>query len=419
MKNSNYIPTYKDCVEMSNVEGSPFYETKMVVDGYDVSVFNYRLAQWSDFKEPLKGNKKVDGHELRGITFVFDEDGSYDRFLLLQKFFNLNQVPDSMYSVVKDYKIKNINNKEDGSVATFIKLPNGKIVGKTKGGFDNDQCFGINKIYKTNKDVNKFVNWALDNDIVPVFEYVGPTNRVVIRYSDEKLILLRLRNNKTGEYLDINDYLDKLGNIEYAKLENEKDLDTLIKLAETEKEKEGWVIEFENGFFIKIKTLWYSDRHGFLTEDIYKENVIIKHILDDKIDDVLGQIPEDEEESHNKINRIISIIKSYINKRESEINKAYKNFINSGMTRKEYAINHRKGNINFHYVVALLRRDELKNMSKDEYLLIYDTVEDYEESLESLKVYNLIIRDLKRKTSKLEIARKWLKKVDPDFELNI
>lgn len=380
MKNSNYIPTYKDCVEMSNVEDSPFYETKMVVDGYDVSVFNYRLAQWSDFKEPLKGNKEVDGHELRGITFVFDEDGSYDRFLLLQKFFNLNQVPDSMYSVVKDYKIKNINNKEDGSVTTFIKLPNGKILGKTKGGFDNDQCFGINKIYKTNKEVNKFVNWALNNDIVPVFEYVAPTNRIVIRYSDEKLILLRLRNNKTGEYLDINDYLDKLGNIEYAKLENEKDLDTLIKLAETEKEKEGWVIEFENGFFIKIKTLWYKDLHSIYTNDLYHENKLIKLIIDDNIDDIICEMEEDDN-LRKRVDYIISIIKKSISKKIKRIDDLYKNYkkINS---IKDFAIIY-KNNRDFYDVMKFIRNDNISS-------------------------YELAKEWILKETNKLEKARKFI-----------
>jgi hypothetical protein len=53
---------------------------------------------------------------MRGICFIFNTDGSlFKRFLLLEKFFNLNQVPESMYSIVKDYKIKAISNKEDGS----------------------------------------------------------------------------------------------------------------------------------------------------------------------------------------------------------------------------------------------------------------------------------------------------------------
>jgi hypothetical protein len=48
------------------------------------------------------------------------------------------------------------------------------------------------------------------------FEYVSPMNRIVLRYLQEELILLRMR--ETGEYLDLNDYLDKIGSIKVAPL---------------------------------------------------------------------------------------------------------------------------------------------------------------------------------------------------------
>lgn len=167
---SHSIPTYEEAVELCSYPDSPFYESKMVVDGFNVSVFNYRLAQSKDFDKPLESKPELRGHEMRGLTFVFNEDGSlYNRYVLLEKFFNLNQVPDSMYSIIKDYKIRFVNNKEDGSIASFIKLPNDRVVGKSKMGFDNDQSNGINKIYKTNPDVKSFVDWCLNNDIVSIF----------------------------------------------------------------------------------------------------------------------------------------------------------------------------------------------------------------------------------------------------------
>ena len=35
----------------------------------------------------------------------------------------------------------------------------------------------------------------------PIFEYVGPTNRIVLRYDTHRLVLLALRQNMSGEYL--------------------------------------------------------------------------------------------------------------------------------------------------------------------------------------------------------------------------
>lgn len=415
-KSDSNLPTYEECVEMCSSDESPFYESKMEVDGYPISIFNYRLAQWSDFDQPLKDKPYLKAHEMRGITFVFNKDGSlYKRFVLLEKFFNLNQVPDSMYSVVKDYKIRYVNNKEDGSIASFIELPNRKIVGKSKMGFNNEQSEGINRVYKTNPDVKQFVDWCIKSDIVPIFEYVAPHNRIVLRYGKEELILLRLRDNKTGKHIDIKEHLDKVGSIKIAPFEDDKTLDDLIELSKTEADKEGWIVQFDNDKMVKIKTQWYIDRHGLLTDDLYRENIIIGYILDDKIDDILGQVPEDEKEAHERINKIISIVKKELDEKESEILDAYNAFVKSGMTRKEYAINYRKGNENFAFVMNLAKADEMRKMSKEEIAKNYNTISDYEKTLSNLDPYELAKNWLRDKTKRLQIAREWLSSKDPSL----
>jgi T4 RnlA family RNA ligase len=413
MQKNYSLPSYEEAVELCSYEESPFYETKIEVDGFPVSIFNYRLAQYSDFNEPIKSNPNLKAFEMRGLTFVFNKDGSlYKRFVLLEKFFNLNQVPDSMYSVVKNYKIRYVNNKEDGSIASFVKLPNGKVVGKSKMGFDNDQANGINKIYKTNTDVRSFVDWTLDNDIVPIFEYVAPHNRIVLRYSEEELILLRLRDLNTGKHIDIKDHLDKIGSIKIAPFEDDDTLDDLIEKSKTEAEREGWIVQFDNDHMVKIKTDWYCQRHGLLTNDIYREHIIIGYILDDKIDDILGQIPEDEKEAHQRIQKIISIVKRTLNKKVVEIQSAYNDFVKSGGDKKDYAINHRVGNENFPFVMNMDKAQKLKLMSKEEILDIYDDIESYERALKRCQPYEMAVEWLRDKTKRLEIAREWLEKQD-------
>ncbi len=392
-KSTYFIPTYAEALEMTAGDTPSFYESKMVVDGYNVSVFNYRLAVYNDFVTPIPSKPEVKAYEMRGLTFVFNEDGSlFNRYVLLEKFFNLNQVPESMYSVVKNYKIKYVNNKEDGSIASFIKLPNGKIVGKSKMGFDNEQANGINRIYRTNKSVKFLVDWALSNDITAVFEYVAPHNKIVLRYSKEELILLRLRDNKTGKHLDINNYLDMINDVKVAPFEDDfASLDALIELSATQTDKEGSVVHAidANGVdhFFKIKTPWYTALHGLLTDDIYTEHKIIQYILADKIDDILGQIPEEQIEAHIRINKIIEIIKQTIDDKMIDMQKSYQIFVDMYENRKEYALKYRKDS-NFGYVMS---------MSKG--IDVYDLAKDY-------------ITD---KTKKLMIARDFLKKKDPSL----
>ena len=368
---THYLPTYEDCVEMCAKEDAAFYESKFVIDGFNISVFNYRLAQYKDFVTPLESKPDVKAYEMRGLTFVFNQDGSlFKRFLLLEKFFNLNQVPESMYSIVKDYKIKWVNNKEDGSIASYIQLPNGKVLGKSKMGFDNEQANGINRIYKTRPDVKTFVDWCLQNDITAIFEYVSPANRIVLRYLDEDLILLRMRDNTTGKHLDIKNYLDKIGTIKIAPFEDDyKDLNSLIEVNATQVDKEGVIVQAEDkfgkDFFFKIKTPWYMERHGLLTNDIYREHIIIGYILDDKIDDILGQIPEDEKEAHERIEKIITIVKKVIDEKVQDIKKSYQVYLDMDSNNKEYALKYYKKEPNFGYVMQMAKGGDPYELAKD------------------------------------------------------
>ncbi len=401
------IPTYEDAVNITNLENSPFYENVVYIDGYKISIFNYKLAENIDFVE--KKNR-----ELRGLTFVFNTDGTlFKRYILLEKFFNINQTEWTMYSTIKNYKIKYVNNKEDGSIVSFVKLPNGKVLGKSKMSFDNDQSNAINKIYENNSDIKKFIDFSLEEDITPIFEYVGPDNRIVLRYTKEELILLKLRDNKTGKHLDIKDYLDKIGSIKIVKFEDYSDLDYLMKVTLELEDKEGFVVqvEDENGddFFFKLKTPWYIALHGLITDDINRENKIVEFIINDKIDDILGQIPENETYLFEKINKIVKITKSAINEKVCEIDKLYNIYLELGSNDKEFALKYLK-DINFGFVMNIAKCDKLKKLSREEILEIYDDYSLYEKTIERCNSYELTKEYIIKQTKKLEIAREWLEK---------
>jgi T4 RnlA family RNA ligase len=415
-----YLPTYEDCIELCSRIDSPFYETKVVLDGYNVSLFNYRLAQYSDFTTPLSNRPDVDGFEMRGLTFVFNKDGSvYRRFLLLEKFFNLNQTANSMYSVVKDYKIEFVNIKEDGSIASFIQLPNGKILGKSKMSFESGQAHGINNIFKSNEDVNKFITWCMNEDITPIMEYVAPFNRIVLPYAKEELILLRLRDNKTGDHLNIKDYLDKIGSIKIAPfIDDFKSLDVLVETSSKEEGKEGYVITARDkegrNFFYKIKTPWYQALHGVLTNDLYRENTIIKYIIEDRIDDVLGQVPEDDKETHNRINRIIGLVKKFLYEKADKVQDLYDVFMKSDSV-KQFALKY-KNHPEFAFVMKLDKINRMKTLTDEEIIKHYGSIEKFEQTLASLDKYEQVKKYIETVTKRLEMARVWLKKLDPTIK---
>jgi hypothetical protein len=259
----------------------------------------------------------------------------------------------------------------------------------------------------------------MENDIVPIFEYVAPHNRVVLKYSKEELILLRLRDNKTGKHIDIKNHVDKLGSIKIAPFKDDfVDLDSLIELTGTEVDKEGYVVQAvdENGkdFFFKLKTPWYCERHGLLTEDLYKENIILGYILDDKIDDILGQIPEDEKEARDRIYKLVDIVKKAIAEKSHDVDKLYAEFVKMNRSKRDFAIKYSRHK-DFAIVMDLVKADDLKKLTKEEIADRYANIESYETLLNRLDKYELIKSWIKDSTKRLLLARNWIKKMDPEM----
>jgi T4 RnlA family RNA ligase len=303
----NKLPTRERCLEIIQTS-EVFYRTQTQVQGFDVEIYNYRLASYLDFLNN-------EAFELRGITFVLNpETKEWERNIALNKFFNVNQCQDWLYSDLKDKKVVDIKDKLDGSLITFVKLPNGEIVAKSKASFNSEQANMAQKIYDNDKNIRIYVNYALDKRIVPIFELVSPFNQIVLDYKETELILLQVRDGIDGEYFLGEDYeapkeVKRRYHIKIAKT-FKKPLDRLLLEKQTEKNIEGWVVVFDDGQMAKIKTDWYLTLHGSLTDGL-KEHLLIKTILEESVDDLLSQLNEGEK--RNFVESIISKITKQFN----------------------------------------------------------------------------------------------------------
>ena len=249
-----YLPTYKECKEI--VELNPhgcFYERRHVIDDYEISIFSYRHAKYNNFILPLE-NSNVNALELKGLTFVFEDNNtSYRRYLMLHKFWEIDQYEHSRYELFKDNPVKNITIKEDGFLVSFIKLPNGTIISNTKTGFNDYVNYVANK-YLDIKEYYDFINNCIDSEIRPIFELVfSNSNRGIVNYTKQSLILTKLRCNKTGTYLNLSDFdspMQKVG-------ECHKNLSDIYDIKDTTDDIEGWIVHFENDEILKVKTKWW------------------------------------------------------------------------------------------------------------------------------------------------------------------
>tara|TARA_Y100000389_G_scaffold88564_1_gene85015 strand:- start:3048 stop:4307 length:1260 start_codon:yes stop_codon:yes gene_type:complete len=413
MKRKNNILTYKQATNIVENSNGVFTETKHSIDGFNVSIFNYRLATYENFINPIN-DLSLNKLELRGLTFIFNKDGSlFKRYLLMEKFFNINENKGTQLTDLNKLKIKSVYNKEDGSVISFVKLPNGKVVAKSKASFDSYQANKANFIYNNDNYIKSFVNDMLNNEIVPIFEYVSPFNKIVINYTNDELILLKLRDNETGEYINI-DNITEEWNIKVPEKFNYT-LDELEELSKSVEYKEGWVIEFDNGLKAKKKTEWYFSLHKLFTEDLNKENYLIEKIIKEEIDDVISIL--DNSPYHDfireKVNKITNLISKYIDDKSNKVNELY-DVYNSYTNIKEFVINNLNSD-EFSYVMNLVKLDKLSKLSDNEINNNYDNLDKYLEHMSDLKLDNQIKNRILKKTYRLENSKDWLLKIDKNI----
>ena len=413
MKRKNNILTYKQATNIVENSNGVFTETKHSIDGFNVSIFNYRLATYENFINPIN-DLSLNKLELRGLTFIFNKDGSlFKRYLLMEKFFNINENKGTQLTDLNKLKIKSVYNKEDGSVISFVKLPNGKVVAKSKASFDSYQANKANFIYNNDNYIKSFVNDMLNNEIVPIFEYVSPFNKIVINYTNDELILLKLRDNETGEYINI-DNITEEWNIKVPEKFNYT-LDELEELSKSVEYKEGWVIEFDNGLKAKKKTEWYFSLHKLFTEDLNKENYLIEKIIKEEIDDVISFL--DNSPYHDfireKVNKITNLISKYIDDKSNKVNELY-DVYNSYTNIKEFVINNLNSD-EFSYVMNLVKLDKLSKLSDNEINNNYDNLDKYLEHMSDLKLDNQIKNRILKKTYRLENSKDWLLKIDKNI----
>ena len=309
-KSQKYQINYEDALRICKAyNNNNFYKTEYFIDGYKIVTFNYFLCNYNNFVKPLPSSPEINAYDMRGVTFVFNTDGTlFKRYLMLRKFFNLNQVSETQLHLLKDKKIKNATIKEDGSLIAFMRLPNGKVFSKTMGGFDNSQAENAINIYENDEDLKNYVNEMLDYNYTPLFEYLSYDNRVVVNYKHKELRLIGIRNNDTGEYTSAS-YIKDL-NIPHVSSLVMNNLSEYIEFIKNTKEIEGVVIEFVDGQMIKIKTQWYLNLHSVRTESIFREDYIIKEYLSGKLDDILQDFTMDKDDdifkfTNNVINAVI------------------------------------------------------------------------------------------------------------------
>jgi RNA ligase len=216
--------------------------------------------------------------ECRGL--IFDTEG---RIMSrpFHKFFNVNEREETqMHKLELDMLFDHvIMEKMDGSMIRPVRL-NGMVRLATKMGI-TDIAIEAEKLLTPEQ--YEWLEDAMSDNLTPIFEYIAPTNKIVIEYSEPKLVLLAVRGNFSGKYVMPRwapfEIVPQYGSVEGG-------LSEYIARAREMQGREGDIIRFADGHMLKIKNDWYVRIHK--TKDLIRSDRNIADIIvNEQLDDVL------------------------------------------------------------------------------------------------------------------------------------
>ncbi len=144
-------------------------------------------------------------------------------------------------------------------------------------------------------DVLKLSAAMIDRGITPMFEFTSPDNRIVVAYERPELTLLAARHIVGGDYLTSAELADigaKFAVPVVRAMAAVEDIHAFVDESRREEGIEGYVIAFEDGHRIKLKTDGYVLRHKALA-GLQLEKNVVELVAARAVDDMLPLLKTD------------------------------------------------------------------------------------------------------------------------------
>jgi RNA ligase len=312
--------------------------------------------------------------ECRGI--VFNTSLGTVAARPLHKFFNVGEREETRVENLDWSKVVRVMDKRDGSMIHTAWTMNGLRL-KSKKSFDSDVAKAAEDWMHSQPGLNvfKFCTRMQAMNKTAIFEWTAPDARIVLFYPEAELRLLHVRDNESGEYMhpedlrkwaaefgvSVVDEVDEFDNVELASPDEMSqlgvtyvrsfDFKRLMDAAKTREGVEGWIVQFENGDMVKVKTDWYLKRHRAMT--FLRERDIAQLVLDEGLDDMksllvgegvdISEILKIEAEVVRQINEVRSWVDGVIAK-------------DGKMDRKEFALQYQKSHNEYGWFGLLMAR---------------------------------------------------------------
>lgn len=277
--------------------------------------------------------------ECRGIAF--SSNTGYIVSRPFHKFFNLGERPETLFDALDWSKPFQAQVKLDGSMVRPIRFegeapdwePYHRLA--TRKGITDVACEA--ELYSTFKEagsIQGFCHIMWDRGCTPIFEWVAPNNRIVLKYDEPQLVLLGVRELQSGNYLSYQRMQDaRFYDIPIVPLYEMNDPAQEIEALRAMEGMEGVVLVFQDGTRVKVKTDWYAGLHRVKSR-LARERDVVGMVMENTIDDALQLLtPDMRADLTDFQNRVIEVIGAY----GADVRRDFEGRRAAG-TRKDFAI---------------------------------------------------------------------------------
>ena len=278
----------------------------------DLLIVNYVLNTPDTFPpfgdDPVENERLALLRECRGITFRLSTGELLSR--KFHKFFNMGERDETTVNAMDWTREHRILEKLDGSMITPVMV-DGQVRYATKMGLtDVAKLAEAHALSFADYRYDRFCEEAMQNGLTPIFEFCSRKQRIVVDYPEDQLVLTAVRENVTGHYWDqerMESAVEGTG-IPVVKAYDTGGTYKAVKdFMEAHKEMEGaegFVVRFVDGDMVKVKMEWYLKLHKMV--DLMKnERNLIQLILDEKIDDVLSMIRDEDRHAVERFEHLL------------------------------------------------------------------------------------------------------------------
>lgn len=269
----------------SDVEHAIDRKMFVVAERNGYTIINYLYASPDVFPDidPTCDIAKI-RREFRGL--IFDEAGKIIR-RPFHKFFNVGERFDTQLANIDVSRPHLIYDKLDGSMIAPYRVGIDTIWG-TKMGYTEVSKQAEAFVNQSKTNYKGFADTWLNVGYTPIFEWCARSQRIVLDYKEDQLVLTAMRDMKTGIYCQHEELLDAVApfNIPVCPVTaGERFSDDFLQKTKQAQDIEGFVIRFDDGHMAKIKCDWYCQLHR-VKSDIQFERGVVALLLNEAMDDI-------------------------------------------------------------------------------------------------------------------------------------